>query len=266
MFTLQRKITNLAAWLVSSGVVLLGLVFIITAPLVSNPILSEILKNIGGTVFGVGVLAFLWEVFTKRGFRQETLSLVNVAASLDKAGVEAIELNYLEAQWKELFSTAERLDIFYAYGSTWRNTHLIALKDLVARSKMTVRVLFPDPENAPCVAELARRFHGYTLDKLTGLIRDGIRAFEELQTACGKNSKVEIRVTSTSPVYALYLFGVKAVFTMYRHRPGKGQVPTYIVRRQGTMYTFLEEEFKHLWENARALECQVVERPTEAAR
>lgn len=245
---LQKAVTNLLGCLVGLLVAGLGFALIFLGHSCPNPLWKEVVKDVGGCLLGIGVLAFLWEVFTKRSFREETLALVNLAATLDKAGIEAIELDYLSLDWKALFESAEKLDVFFAYGGTWRGTHLLQLKQVLAKKGMKLRILLPDPSCNNAVAELSRRFVGYTAEKTIRLIRESVQTFDELRAECHQGSMVEVKFTKTTPLFAIYNFGRKAVFTMYRHKPGKGEVPTYIVQRGGTLYGFMENEFDSLWE------------------
>lgn len=245
---LQKTVTNLLGCLVGLLVAGLGFLLICLGHACPSPLWKEVVKDVGGCLLGIGVLAILWEVFTKRSFREETLAMVNVSATLDKAGVEAIELDYLSLDWKSLFDSAEKLDVFFAYGGTWRGTHLLQLQNLLTKKGMKLRILLPDPACNDAVAELSRRFVGYSTEKAIRVIGESVQTFDELRVKCPQGTTVEVRFTKTTPLFAIYNFGRKAVFTMYRHKPGKGEVPTYIVQRGGTLYGFMENEFDSLWE------------------
>jgi len=248
ILNLRRRVTTLSGVLVSCLVSLAGIyiIYLALAYLKSEPFWQELVRQTGGTLLGIGVLAFLWELFTKRSFREETLLLANVAANLDKAGVESITLAYLELPWKDLFQNADKLDMFCAYARTWRNANILYLRNLIGRPEMVVRLLLPDPGNHDAVVELSRRF-SYDHTQIISSIEETAREFSKLAEGCGRGSSVQVRFTSINPVFAMYNFGDHAVVTLYRHKPSKGEVPTQLVWRDGTMYAFLDSEFEYLW-------------------
>lgn len=263
-FDIRRQVTNWKATTLSLIVALIGLLAVVTGLALPNEYAKELIKEIGSVLLGIGGISFLWEMFSKREFRNETLDLVKISAALDAARLESLLIGYLEAEWKHLLASAEKLDIFFAYGGTWRSVYTHELRKLVETKNMRVRVILPDPDNSTCVAELARRF-GYTTQKTAEKIREGIAAFQELQTECKNGASVEIRLTAIQPLLASYLFGNKAVCTTYRHKPTRGLVPTHIVRRGGTMYAFLEEEFDYVWLNSTELSAATGQPTAEAA-
>lgn len=252
LFDLQKKCTNYSAIIVSLGVSITGIVLVIAAMGADgiNPAVKEIVKEIGCTLIGIGVLAFLWEVFTKRSFREETLMLAGVAADLDKAGIETAAMNYLDADWQRLLDSADRLDIFFSYGQTWRNAHALALRNLVKRRNMQVRVILPDPTNKTVVSELARRY-SYQPEKMVEHIKEAAAAFIEMGNAVENASPVQVKYTDKVLLYTMYILGDRAVMTTFRHKRVKQEVPTLVLRRSGTFFAFLEGEFDYLWKESR---------------
>src|SRR4051794_35639848 len=103
---LQKQVTNYFAAIVSLVLAIVGLIVIYIGAKLDNPFWSGIVKEIGSVLLGIGILALLWEVFTKRNFREETLTLVGIATELSKAGIEKFVLNYMELGWPEMLRNA----------------------------------------------------------------------------------------------------------------------------------------------------------------
>ena len=141
--------------------------------------------------------------------------------------------------------------MFCAYARTWRNTNILYLRNLIGRPEMVFRLLLPDPGNHDAVVELSRRF-SYDRTQTISSIEETAREFSKLAEGCGRGSSIQVRFTSITPVFAMYNFGDHAVVTLYRHKPSRAEVPTQLVRRDGTMHAFLDSEFEYLWGRATA--------------
>jgi hypothetical protein len=248
----QRIITTLGGILVSLVLTIFGsaLLFWGTAISVDHEFGREMLKSFGSIIVSIGMLAFMWELFTKRSFLEETLALANMTVELKNAGIELVTNHYLgEVQWGEMLKAPPTLDFFFTYARMWCNVNSVSLGEAARMKNRTIRVLLPDPNNAHVVAELARRFNSNPPDVERG-IKETTAFFEKLGTRTGEGTSVQVRYTSRVPLFSMYLMGERAVFSLYSHETGKGHVPTYLVKRAGLLYQYLEEEFSFLWNSA----------------
>jgi hypothetical protein len=250
----QRTITTLGGILVSLVLTILGsgLLFWGTAIPAEHEFGREILKSFGSIIVSIGMLAFMWELFTKRSFLEETLALANMTIELKNAGIELVSTHYLaEVQWAEMLKAPPTLDFFFTYARMWCNVNSVSLGEAARMKNRTIRIVLPDPNNTQVLAELARRFSSNPADVEKG-IRETTAFFEKLGTRTGEGTTVQIRYTTKVPMFSIYLMGERAVFTLYSHETGKGHVPTYVVKRNGVLYEYLEEEFTFLWNTATA--------------
>jgi hypothetical protein len=247
----QRTVTTLGGILVSLLLSLAGsgLLFWGTALPAEQEFWRELLKSFGSIVVSIGVLAFMWELFTKRSFLEETLALANMAVELKNAGIERVSNRYLsELQWAEMLKTSQSLGFFFAYARTWCNVNTVSLGEAARLKGRTLRVLLPDPDNPQVVNELARRFNSATQD-VENAIKETKTFFEKLGRRPGEGTVVEIRYVAATPLFSIYLLGERAVFSLHSHRNKAGYVPTCVVKREGSIFRYLEEEFGSLWQS-----------------
>jgi len=248
----QRTVTTLGGILVSLLLTLTGsgLLFWGTAISAEHEFGRELLKSLGSIVVSIGALSFMWELFTKRSFLEETLALANMTVELKNAGIERVSNRYLnELQWGEMLKTSHSLDFFFAYARTWCNVNTVSLGEATRLKGRTVRVLLPDPNNSQVINELARRFNSAPED-VESAIKETKTFFERLGRRPGEGTVVEIRYVAAAPLFSIYLLGDRAVFSLHSHQRKAGHVPTCVVKREGLIYRYLEEEFSYLWQTA----------------
>jgi hypothetical protein len=248
----QRTATTLGGILVSLLVSLAGSGLLVwgTALPGEQEFWRELLKSVGSILVSIGVLAFLWELFTKRSFLEETLALANMAVELKNAGIERVSNHYLsELQWAEMLKTSPTLDFFFVHARTWCNVNTVSLGEATRLRGRTVRVLLPDPGNPQIISELARRFNSATQD-VENAIKETKAFFEKVGRHPGEGTVVEIRYVAAVPLFSIYLLGERAVFSLHSHRNKAGYVPTCVVKREGSIHRYLEEEFASLWQSA----------------
>jgi hypothetical protein len=177
----------------------------------------------------------------RRAFLDEVLAKVSMSKELTFAGIAKVSDSFHDADidWNGLFSSTSRLDVFFSYGHTWRGTHSAKLRDLASKSGAKIRVVLPDPDNAMVVGELARRF-SMTPERVRDYI---VEAEEDFSALRERGAQVEIFFLPMAPLFTFYRFENEAVLAFHNHRLGRNPVPTFIVRRGGTLWSYLKEEF-----------------------
>src|SRR5436309_3589338 len=124
--------------------------------------IGALLQESGAALFIAGVLAVIWELGGKRAFADEILAKADMSRDLAEAGVDSVAPSFRDSRvnWNKLFKNACRLDIFVAYGATWRNTQAERIEELLSDADAKLRIVLPDPEDSHIVDTLARRFGG----------------------------------------------------------------------------------------------------------
>ena len=142
----------------------------------------------------------------------------------------------------QLFAESTKLDIFFAYGSTWRNTHSDELDRFVKRGDARIRVVLPDYADDQTMTELTRRF-GYGKEDLIRRVTEAQEYFSRLnEVARTYGSAVDVWALPAAPQFTFYRFDNKAILALYSHRKERTAVPTLVLAK-GNLYEFIKREF-----------------------
>lgn len=211
---------------------------------------GALLEETGAALFIAGILAVIWELRGKRAFADEILAKANMARDLAEAGVDSVVANFRDPRvnWINLFKNACRLDIFIAFGTTWRNTQAERIEELLSDKDAKLRIVLPDPDDTHIVDSLATRFR-MTKENVKRTIEEA-RAFFQHRKEKAKGT-VEIYFSGIVPVFSFYRFNNKAVFALYNHRVGKEPVPTVICDNEGFLYKYITAEFEGILADGR---------------
>lgn len=210
--------------------------------------LKALVNNLGGLLIISAGFGLFWELVGKRSFAREVLETARTSTDVEAAGISRIGTNYLkEPNWEALFAGVTKLDIFVAYGRTWRNQHLEKLKKVTQTPGSRLRVYLPDPGDAATLKWLSVRFDMSPSD-LFSAIHEARRAYQALPTGAG--STVEVRYRAGEAVFSCYRFDSTAVMTLYTHQRKRTGVPTMVCRAGGSIYQFVREEFTALHEQS----------------
>ena len=156
-----------------------------------------------GTSLIVAVgLALLWDLVGKRAFAREILETARIAADVETAGLLGAGTKIYEADWERYFTTVRELDIFFAYGNTWRGLNQTRLSRLAAQPHARIRVFLPDPNQTSVIEQLASRFSKEAAQVGT-LIEEAHRDFAQLAT----NARADV---------SIHYWPGDMLFTMYR--------------------------------------------------
>lgn len=209
-----------------------------------HPSWQSVLQQLGGLLLVTTAITLLWESIGKRAFLDEILAKAKISKELSFSGITQVTDSFhRDIGWRDYFDSANKLDIFFTYGKTWRNTHLEDFQRFVARHGARLRVVLPDPEDDQVVRELARRFK-YTTEKLIELIREAEKYFRDLQSQAVKNgASVELWFLPAAPHFTFYRFNKIVIVALYSHRRERTPVPTFVCESGGTFYEYIRREF-----------------------
>jgi hypothetical protein len=198
-----------------------------------------------GTSFIVAVgLALLWDLVGKRAFAREILETARTAADIETAGLLGVGTKiYDDADWEHYFTTVRELDIFFAYGSTWRGLNQTRLSRLAAEPRARIRVFLPDPYQSSVVAQLASRF-SRPPEQLITLIEEAHRGFAQL--AQGARADISIHYWPGDMLFTLYRFDSTIIVALYTHRRGRQDVPMLVCSKGGSLYEFFADELEEI--------------------
>jgi hypothetical protein len=251
--SVRRALSDQTSYLIALVVVVagLGLLYIAgRASLWTHRSGAQAFVNQLGSLLIVAVgLAVLWDWRGKRALAEEVLEKAQLAADLTNAGIKRVTNQYIrEVDWQEYFRTVSKLDIFFAYGRTWRRTHYDQLQAVAARPEGRIRVILPDPSDAGTVERLAHRFSMTDAD-LVSAIKEARDDFVGLKQAGG--ASVSVMYRSGDPTFSCYRFDHLAILTLYSHSRKRVLIPTFVCVDGGTLYDFLRKELDELIGQAR---------------
>jgi hypothetical protein len=210
----------------------------------TNTVWHSVIQQVASVFLATGILSIAWEFFAKRDFADEILEKAGISRELESSKLVQLTDEYLVAvNWNELFSATRSLDIFFAYGASWRISRRAELESFLAKDGSRLRVILPDPIAKKTIKELAGRF-GYTPVKLKRYIKESTEFF--LGLTPGRGSQVEVHYTKITPLASMYRFADFGVMTFYNHGKGRGSVPTFVFKRGGLLFSYLDKNFHSL--------------------
>jgi len=206
---------------------------------------QTVIQQLGGLLFVTAAITLIWEVFGKRAFLDEILAKAQVSRDVEFSGLMKVTDSFhTDIDWSRYIEHASKIDIFFAYGSTWRGSHDQELKRAAQRAEVRLRVVLPDPKDEQTVGELARRF-GYTTEKLRSLVEEAANYFRSLRAAsAGHGSEISVWFLPAAPTFTFYRFDHIGIIAMYTHRQERVGVPTFVFEQGGTLYDYMRKEFE----------------------
>ncbi|QDQ24944.1 hypothetical protein FNU76_00490 [Chitinimonas arctica] len=241
-------ITNLKTIISSVVMLLLGILLLVISEVIIFPAdytwIKPVVSNLGGLLVATLSIALMWELFSKRSFLNEILEKTGLADEIKLSGLIGISTNPVKGpDFSKLIKSAERLDIFVCYANTWRATHEEDLKFLAKKKGCRIRLIIPNPDNAEIMKDLTRRFDAPSEQQMSERIKSAISEYKSLFAAVNNSTlDFSIWIHDENPVTSFYRFDRIAVLTLYKHARGRGNVPTLISDRDGSLYNYVESE------------------------
>lgn len=254
-----KKLNTILVLLVSVVVVMTGGVLLLLSEWLEffskHPAWKATVGQAGGAILTTGLLSLLWDLAGKRAMAKEIFAAARIAADIQEAGVERIAFRYLtEVEWSKLFESARELDVFVAYGRSWRNINHENLLKIAKKRGAVIRVVLPDPEDDQHLSVLATRF-GHTgmsgLEKVKGDILDTAKSFASMLQIDGAAIKIYYRKGDL--LFSCYRFDQRLVLALYSHKRERTNVPTFVVSN-GALYDFAFNDLEAIVKQSREVD------------
>lgn len=213
-----------------------------------RPGLKALLNGLGGILaVSVGIGTVL-NLLGKRALMREIFETAGLSRDVETSGLRRIGMDYTtEPEWQEYFAASKKIDLFFAYGRTWRNLNLTRLQALAATKGAEIRVYLPDLDDDLTCEILTTRFN-MTSDDLRGAVDEARAAYFGLRVKGG--ATVSVFKRPGDHTFSCYRFDGVAVLALYKHKKARGNVPTLVVNRGGSLYEFVEEELAAIHEQS----------------
>jgi hypothetical protein len=246
---LYKERTNLRTMVLALVVLGAGsLLLFISHQLSAHANWQALARDFGSLFVTIGCVTFLWELAAKRALVDELLATTNLTESIRSTGVMALAVHwYNDIPWGRLFADAEHVDLFVAYGVSWRGILGGELEKFAARSGTSCRIILPDPDNAEVMKAVATQF-GRTEQSIHTRVTEGAVDFVTMLSRPGSQAKHEVWYSSKPPMFSFFIIGNSAVITLYKHNSAQTNVVGLVVRREGAFYKYLEKELSALVE------------------
>ncbi len=242
----EAVVSNLLALVIAIFMVGLGALAIYSSSFVTedaHPAWNAVLTNIGGAIFTTGAISILWDLFSKRAFVSEVFSIAKLSEDIENSGLSRITTNFQhDMEWPTLLRGAKKMAIFFAYARTWRQSNLSSLENFAGQPGNEMTIVLPDPDDDRVMAELARRFQT-DVQTARQRIDEAKNEFIRIFTHTKSKAKLKIWYVKTSPLLSFYRIDGRYVVAAYRHRPGRGDIPTFVCDREGDLTRFVDAEF-----------------------
>lgn len=258
-----RQRTNRTTLLLSVIPLIIGVGLIYLSGFLENhPRYASLTRELGSVFIAAVCLAGLWEFAAKRSFMVELLAASNLADRIHTTGVVGLSTRWsVDIPWDRLFIQASQIDIFLAYGVTWRGLFTGQLRQFATTHGTRCRIVLPDPDNENLVRAVAAQF-GKDYDgmrtRIVSAKEDFVAAFEGIANPA---FSYEIWYSQKPPLFSFYIFGEHAVVTLFRHVSAASNGIGFTVERGGDYYQFLSDEFKGFVDGERPLARRVVPTP-----
>lgn len=250
----SREITNLRTYIASGCIFFIGFTLLATSEFRNFTDgygwLKALFSNLGALIIASVSIALLWELFSKRAFLDELLAKTGFAEDIRTAGLAGISLSPVRGpDFSKLIRASNGLDIFVCYANTWRATFEEDLKALASKKDAKIRLIVPDPDNAEIMKDLAKRFNAGEAAVMEARIKSAIAEYKALFKSLHNESlKFSVWIHDETPVTSFYRFDHCAVITLYKHAKGRGNAPTIVAERGGSLYTYIESEIDSMIE------------------
>jgi len=240
--------TNLRVYLLTLVIMIVGICLLLLANNISfldkKPIIKGIINNVGSFFIASIAIALIWDLFAKRAFLAELISETKLAEEIRNSGLVSTTYRWKDGlNWSDVFRTSKKIDIFFIYGSTWRNLYHTELEKFVSRKNTEIRIVLSDPFNSELMNEVGKRSNMTSNDikkKIIEASDDFVNIFNKFSINCNNCS---LWYLSISPVYSLYRFDNLIQITICKHRTERFDIPTFVFKKRGTGFKFFHDEF-----------------------
>ena len=187
------------------------------------------------------MVTLIWDIHLRRALMHEFASQIGLNETIVGAGIAAVWPGPDVADWQAFLKSASRkLDVFFAYGRTWRGRHEVVLRELLERQKeLRLRVFLPDPNELEVLGAMAQRFDKNP-QELAGRIREAAGDFLELANSFA--GRVSVSYFPGQPTFCIYRTDTRIMVSLYTHGRTKVDTPIVEVRAPGQLYDFFSSE------------------------
>jgi hypothetical protein len=252
--SLRRRVSALSLTFVAMIMLILGIVLLglsSDGAIASHRFWSSMSGLLGGALFTTAMIGLVWDFIGKRLFFDEVHARLQLKNDIVKSGVsEMFDFNADKSRisWEVHISNSRCVYVLQAYGNRWIGENRRELRKL-ANSGATVYVILPDYRSESKMQELAGLF-GMEPEKLEAKIREAEGQWRDI--FMGGSTKLNIRLSSTLPLFSAYLFDGTSIMCQYVVGRDRSDCQTPVpccVAGEGWMHNYVERQVKLAFES-----------------
>jgi hypothetical protein len=231
--------------IVSVAVVVLGAMAMLVARqwMGGGTVAEKIVDDLGSLLIATGLISLAWDLWAKRTLIDEVMATARLGEQVTTSGLTATYADFSTIEeWKDLFDGSESLDLCFMYARSWLGSHVVQLNEFAKKDRWAVRAFMPDPEDPTLMTLLGAKLEIPADDVRKRILESERELRDTFKAADGKARSLSVWFYKRYPVISFYRFSQAAVFSFYKHRRGRGDVPGFVVKRGGTLYRFIEAE------------------------
>jgi hypothetical protein len=215
---------------------------------IQKPALQSFVNVLGSTLVVTGLITIVWDLFGKRAFTEEILSMVSMSRELTLAGIVQVTPSFQsrEIDWDNLFAKATHVDVLFYGSSMWRAQNNNHLRALARKPRTRLRVLLPDPQDINTMTESANRMK-ISIEEEKTYITNAIKYFSSLSEEFPK-AQIQVWLMKKSPLFSVFRIDDIGVISFYSHQGHIESIPTIVCTQGGKLHTFIMDELNALFD------------------
>src|SRR5205807_1387586 len=103
---------------------------------------GTLLRDLGSITIASVALVLIFDYWQKDALFRELFKHAKTASQLQAARITGFSSRFEDqVPWEDLFAKSTHLEIMFAYGTTWRNTHSYRITSLLEKDKARLGVI-----------------------------------------------------------------------------------------------------------------------------
>lgn len=244
----RRNNNNLSFWLMVSGLISLGFIFIFISQVVTNEFWKASFSNVASAIIVAGIFAAFNEKIMKGELIETILAKIQLKQQIHDTGIEEIFADISNIDYRAYIKSAKKnIDIIHVYGRTWTTSNLDEIEEKLLNSNCQIRVVLVDPESKfiPGLAD----FYGITPEKLKLKIEEvtdmwrKVKEKKELRKKRKTQGSIRVYYHKGQPASSLYRIDDRIINVQNKFCGTRSKKLTTLVCKKGGKAEYIYDNF-----------------------
>src|SRR6266480_2087640 len=121
---MRHERTRLRTWIAALLAIVFGGILLFISQQFEGHWYGRLINDCGSIIIASVALVLVFDYWQKEAFFTELFKTARNAEQVQMSGISGFSESFHDdVPWEEFFHRSTTLDIFFCYGSTWRNTH-----------------------------------------------------------------------------------------------------------------------------------------------